>query len=62
VLGPPVNGQRPPDGPQGFTSTHSSSALPSTGSEVADVLMYAGGILALGLGLLAAGTRRRKMT
>jgi LPXTG-motif cell wall-anchored protein len=57
-----MNGsQEPPSKPQGFTSpspTHSST-LPSTGSNVADVMLYAGAALLLGLGMLLLATRRR---
>jgi LPXTG-motif cell wall-anchored protein len=58
-----TNGERPA-GPQALTSpsptsTHSSSALPSTGSNVADIMLYAGAALLLGFGLLLLATRRR---
>ena len=55
-----TNGARP-DGPLGFTSpppSHSGT-LPSTGSEVADILLYAGAIVGLGGAMLLIATRRR---
>jgi LPXTG-motif cell wall-anchored protein len=56
-----------PSGPQGFgnptadSSTHGASAnpLPSTGSDVADILLYAGLTLMAGLVALTISSRRR---
>jgi LPXTG-motif cell wall-anchored protein len=57
-----TNGARP----QGFTAPqvtnhNNGGTLPSTGSNVADVLLYAGALLLLGLVLAAVSTRRRQM-
>jgi LPXTG-motif cell wall-anchored protein len=60
---PPASGDRQ-DGPRGFanpTPQHSSNPLPSTGSNVADVMLYAGFLLLLGFGLMVVAHRRRQM-
>jgi len=63
---PPASGQGP-DGPQGFSypapsATHTSgSALPTTGSSVADIMLWAGFVLLLGFGLMVGSHRRRQM-
>jgi LPXTG-motif cell wall-anchored protein len=61
-MAPPASGEQP-GGPQGFATPtpHSNSTLPSTGSNVADVMLYAGALLLLGLGLMVM-TRRRPVT
>lgn len=55
-----MNGGRP--GPQGFSSPapQHSNPLPTTGSSVADILIYAGALLLLGFGLMVV-TRRRQV-
>ena len=55
-----TNGEGP--GPQGFAnpapqSSH-SNPLPTTGSSVADILIYAGGLLLFGFVLMVVGRRR----
>ena len=61
-MAPPASGERP-DGPQGFANPapHSSSPLPTTGSSVADLMLWAGFVLLLGFGLMVASHRRRQM-
>ena len=59
---PPASGEAP-RGPQGFSNPtpQRSGTLPSTGSDVADWMLYAGCILLLGFGLMVVAHRRRQM-
>jgi len=52
------------EAPRGFTSPQaqpSANPLPSTGSEVADIMLYAGGILLLGFVAMVVAHRRRRL-
>lgn len=57
---PPANGKDDP-APQGFTRAGPGGTLPSTGSDIADVLLLAGGLTAVGCLVLVATRRRRSV-